>query len=160
MEVGLALPPPNSCSPAIRLPAICSPNACSPAIRPGWRVLRQQLTLLGSPSVLRLCAHAQSPHHLIPCSPAIRLPAICSPNACSPAIRPGWRVLRQQLTLLGSPSVLRHHAYAQSPHHVYPLFFVGKIPTSPHDEYSSTIFWMCRILIPSLVLIAFSVLFP
>ena len=40
-----------------------------PAARPWRRVLRQQLTLLGSPSVLRLCAYAQSPHHLIPVYP-------------------------------------------------------------------------------------------
>ena len=62
----------QNCAPAIRLP-----NACSPAIRPGWRVLRQQLTLVASP--------------------AFGTSAPCLRMVSSP------RVLRQQLTLLGSP---------------------------------------------------------
>ena len=84
--------PPKRCerhshfSPNCRLPAIRSPNACSPAIRPGWRVLRQQLTLLGSP--------------------AFGTSAPCLRMVSSP------RVLRQQLTLLGSPA----SGFQASPH--------------------------------------------
>ena len=81
--------------------------------------LRQQLTLLGSPASGFAAPAVHTPwpavHNFIPLppkrcerhshfSPNCRLPAIRSPNACSPAIRPGWRVLRQQLTLLGSPA--------------------------------------------------------
>ena len=94
----------STSAPCLRMVS-SPPYSRSPAIRPGWRVLRQQLTLLGSPAfgtsapclrmvsspsvlgprcerhshlspncrscslVLRLCAYAQSPHHLIPVHP-------------------------------------------------------------------------------------------
>ena len=101
--VGLTI---GTSAPCLRMVS-SPPYSCSPAIRPGWRVLRQQLTLLGSP------AFGTS-------APCLRMVA-SPPYSCSPAIRPGWRVLRQQLTLLGSPSVLRHHAYAWCPHHLIPV---------------------------------------
>ena len=118
----------NSRSPAIR-----SLNSCSPAIRSGWRVLRQQLTLLGSPpyscpefgtgltpaefllksgfaapavhGASALCSRTESSGLRTESSPPSALfTRRRSLNSCSPAIRSGWRVLRQQLTLLGSPA--------------------------------------------------------
>ena len=98
----------KSSPPYSRLPATRLPNSCSPAIRPGWRVLRQQLTLLGSP--------------------AFGTSAPCSRMVSSPLYsHPGNSVLRHQLTLVASPPSAKYR-------YVYPpkgMNDVGKRCATP-----------------------------